>query len=332
MLSEAKGPNLRDPRLAAMCVSLGAAVVLFIGKMAAVWITGSAALLSDAAESVVHIASTALVFFSMWYALRPPDSNHPYGHGKIAYFSAGFEGALILCTSVVVMGVALRSLLDPQPVDNLGPGLAIAASLTVINLALGQFLVRKGRTLNSLILISNGKHVLTDMWTSVGVIAAVAVVWATGFLWLDGVIAAVVGLHILRTGVTLSRRAFHGLLDQADVVKTNRMLDCLHQAVHEGTLTGFHQLRHRQTDNIIWVDVHMLLPDDMTNLVAHDRVTRVEAALRELFPEFTVHVTSHVEPESHDEAHPEGHEALAAPFQGQEMDANDRARLDSSGK
>ena len=298
----------------AMTSSLVVAVFMLVGKCTAYYITGSAAILSDAAESVIHIIATALAGFSLWYSMRPADANHPYGHGKIAYFSAGFEGALILVASLVVIGVGIDGLIRGVELRQLDVGLAITAVLALVNLSLGVFLVRAGKKTNQLILIANGKHVLTDMWTSAGVVIGVGLVYATGITWLDPLMAVVVGMNILVSALALIRRAVHGLLDEVDAEHTETLLDCLNRAVADETLSGFHQLRHRATNSIMWIEVHFLLPDIMENAEAHRRATLVERDIQELFTDYSVQITTHIEPVSHERAHPAGHEGINSPY------------------
>lgn len=298
-----------------MATSLAVAVLMLAGKLGAYYVTGSTAILSDALESVAHMVVTAVVAFCFWYSILPADHNHPYGHGKIAYFSAGFEGALVLMTGIGVMYLGVRALLDQPELEQLGLGLAITAALAIVNLVLGIFLLRVGKSHNALILIANGKDVLTDMWTSAGVVAGVAIVWATGIQWIDPVVAILVGFNILVTAAILIRRSLHGLLDEADPQQTKGLLECLQEAVDTGILAGFHQLRHRQSNDLMWVEVHMLLPDEMTNAEAHRRVTTVERSVVDLFPDYTVHTTSHIEPASHESAHPGGHRKLGTPLE-----------------
>lgn len=299
----------------AMRTSLAVAILMLVGKTYAFYITGSTAILSDAAESVVHIFATGLAAFSLWYASLPADGNHPYGHGKIAYFSAGFEGALILVASLVVIAIGIKGLIFGVELRQLDTGLLITAFLALVNLALGVFLVQAGKKSNQLILIANGKHVLTDMWTSGGVVIGVGLVYLTGITWLDPLMAVIVGVNILFSAVFLMKRGVQGLLDEADASHTKALLACLNAAVENKILSGFHQLRHRESDSVMWVEVHFLLPDDMSNAEAHKNATQVEEEIKCLFPEYTVQIISHIEPESHDSAHPGGHDGVEAPFE-----------------
>lgn len=195
-----------------MSASLAVAVVMLVGKLTAYALTGSAAIFSDALESVIHLVATAIAGFSLWYAAQPPDPNHPYGHGKIAYFSSGLEGALILLAAVAIGYEAIQALVEGPSLENLGVGLAITAALGLVNLVLGLSLIRVGRRTNALVLVANGHHVLTDMWTSLGVLVGVGLVLVTGLEWLDPVVAILVGANILWTSVRLMREAYGGLM------------------------------------------------------------------------------------------------------------------------
>ncbi len=319
-----------DLRQTAMAASLGIAVVMLAGKLTAYFITGSAAILSDAAESVVHIAATSVAGLSLWYARQEPNDKHPYGFGKVAYFSAGFEGAMILSAAAYIYYSSIRELILGPELKHLGIGIIITAVLCLINLALGLFLVHVGKTRNALILVANGKHVLTDMWTSAGVVVGVLIVQLTGLLWLDPIVAILVATNILREAAALIFGSFSGLIDKADPVQTPKILECLKRAIADGRITGFHQLRHRQSNDVMWIEVHMQEPGDMPTAEAHEKVTGVEESIRGLFHEFTVHITTHVEPEHHDAAHPEGHPGLPDPYSGAAPNPEDREQPQQS--
>jgi cation diffusion facilitator family transporter len=220
-------------RVIAMGTSLAVAVLMLIGKLTAYFITGSTAILSDAAESVIHIAASGVAAFSLWYSMQAPDRKHPYGHGKIVYFSAGFEGALIGVAALSIAYLAIRALIAGVELTELHIGLLITGFLAAINGLLGLFLIRVGKRNNSLVLVANGQHVLTDMWSSAGVLAGVGIVWLTGITWLDPVAALLVAANILYASYALIRNAFQGLLDQADPVATQRILSCLQKMVEE---------------------------------------------------------------------------------------------------
>lgn len=297
-----------------MIVSLLVSFLMLAGKLIAAYVTGSAAIFSDAVESVIHLFATAFAGFSLWYAATPPDTEHPYGHGKIAYFAAGFEGSLILIAALSILYTAVRDLVVGPELQQLGAGLLIIAALSLVNLALGWYLIRTGRQHNSLVLVSNGQHVMTDMWTSVGVVGGVALVWLTDVVWLDPVVAILVACNILWTAVRLIRRSARGLMERADLEATARILDTLERAVEKGVIEDFHQVRHRRVNDQVWVEYHLMFPEDMRITEAHDRSHLVEEAIDALFPQDDVHVTAHLEPVAHEASHPEGHREPTDPL------------------
>jgi len=301
-------PAARDPRSAVMRLSLLASFLMLSGKLTAYGLTGSAAMLSDAAESVVHLIATALAAFSLWYAARPADTSHPYGHGRIAYFSAGFEGALVFSAALVVIYTAVQALIQQPELRRLGVGLIISGALAVLNLALGTALVRIGRRCHSAVLIANGQHVLSDVWTTAAALVGVGLVMLTGVTWLDPLAALLIGFVILASGYSLIRQSFGGLMDEVDPELASRLLEGLRAAVREGRIADFHQVRCRRLNDEIWVEAHLLVAGALTTREAHARATTVERSLRALFEGQSVRVLTHVEPVEHEEAHPRGHE------------------------
>lgn len=306
----------RDARKVVMIVSLLASVVMLVGKVTAYAITHSTAILADAAESVVHGVATGLAVFSLWFAARPADANHPYGHGRIAYFSAGFEGALVLLASIAVIYSGVLGLINGPQLRHLGVGLTIAGGLALVNLVLGLALIRIGKKHNSLIVSANGKHVLSDMWTTAAAIVGVGLVMITGVTWLDPVTAILIGGYIMITGASLVRKSIAGLMDELDPQLSQRLVDGLKLAVREGHIVDYHQLRCRKINDELWIDVHLLVPGELTTFEAHSRVSRVEASLLGLFPRERVHITSHIEPHDHENAHPGGHVEVGDPLGG----------------
>lgn len=305
---------LTDPRHVAMAVSVAGALLMLAGKVVAYALTGSAAILSDAGESATHVLATAFAAFSLWYATEPPDPGHPYGHGKIAYLAAGAQGAMILLAALGILYAAARSFIESPALRELGTGLAITAGVAVLNGALGRYLVRVGRRTGSLVLVANGEDVMTDMWTSAGVLVGVGLVWLTGEAWLDPLVAVVVALNILHTAYRLLRRAVAGLMEKAHPETTERIVKVLDEALDDGRIDGFHQVRHRRVEHTLWIDCHLLFPDAMPVAEAHRRTTRVEEALEARFPDDDVNVTAHLEPAAHERAHPEGHREPTDPL------------------
>ena len=296
-------PEARRQQRIAMGASLAIAVVMLVGKLWAYALTGSTAILSDAFESVVHLGATAMAGFSLWYASRPPDPQHPYGHGKIAYFSSGVEGALILVAAIGIVWTGVADLVRGPEVRQIGLGLLITVGLGLVNLALGLLLIRTGKRTNALVLVANGHHVLTDMWTSLGVVVGIGLVYLTGAVWLDPVVAILLGLNIVWTSWGLLREAYAGLMEAADPEETARVLGTLDAAVGDGLIEGHHHVRHRRVNDQVWIEQHLLLPDHLRLVEAHERATAVELRQRALFPESRVQITSHIEPATHD--HPD---------------------------
>ena len=309
---EASAANRRAQQWA-MRASLLVAVLMLVGKLWAYSITGSTAIFSDALESVVHLGATAMAAFSLWYASRPPDLDHPYGHGKIAYFSSGVEGALILVAAVAIVYEAVRALVEGPEIQSLGLGLLITALLGLVNLVLGLALVRIGKRTNALVLVANGHHVLTDMWTSLGVLVGIGLVWLTDLVWLDPVVALAMGLNILWTSGRLMREAYGGLMERVDGDESARVLDVLSESQGEGLISGYHHVRHRRVNDQIWLEQHLLMPDDLMLEVAHRQASQVEARQRALFPESQVQITSHLEPVSHEHGEGVPHDAVDDP-------------------
>ncbi len=307
-------PATRGAARRAMTASLLVSVLMLVGKLTAAVLTGSTAIYSDAAESVIHLFATGFAGFSLWYATTPPDPEHPYGHGKVAYFASAVEGALILAAAVGIAWMAVHDLMTGTQLRDLDTGLFLLGGLTVVNFALGRYLIRTGRRTNSLVLVSNGQHVMTDMWTSLGVLVGVGLVWGTGIAWLDPVVGLLVAVNILWTATSLLRRSVYGLMDEADPDATQALLDELANAKTDGTIAEFHQVRHRRSGDQVWVEYHLMFPGDMTIEEAHARSHDVEDQVDALFPDDEVHVTAHLEPRRHDDNHPEDHREPADPL------------------
>ena len=303
-----------DPRKQAMALSLAVAVLMLAGKLAAFVVTGSAAIFADAAESVIHLIATAFVGFSLWYAVQPPDAGHPYGHGKIAYFASGFEGGMIFVAALAILYAAALGFIEGPQLRQLGLGLAVTGGLALVNLALGLLLVRIGRRYNSLVLVSNGRHVLSDMWTSAGVVVGVGLVWLTDVVWLDPLVAILVGINLGWMGLKLIFQAYEGLMERADRAATEALLAALDAARAAGTIAGYHQVRHRRVNDQVWIEYHLQFRGALSLDEAHARSHAVEDAVIALFPNDQVVVTAHLEPEAHDDAHPEGHAEPADPL------------------
>jgi cation diffusion facilitator family transporter len=286
----------------AMSLSIGAGLLILMGKMYAYVITGSAAILSDAAESVVHVFAVGFAAFSLWLSQQPPDQSHPYGHDKIGYFSAGMEGGLIVFAGLFIIYSAIEKWVAGLSLRNLSEGTLYIATAGAINGALGGYLVWKGKRTGSIILVANGKHVLTDVWTSAGVVGGLLLTLSTGWLPFDPIVATLAALNILRSGGGLIRQGVGGLMDEGDpelemVIRTTLSEEAGLRKV------SFHNLRYRASGTALWVDVHLLFPGGMSLEEAHVIASEIEAAVLKRIP-VSLYFTSHLEPmEEHDVAH-----------------------------
>ena len=291
----------RQLRLA-MMLSFAVGILMVFGKWYAYLITGSAAIMSDAAESVVHVIAVGFAVFSLWLSHRPADESHPYGHEKISFFSAGIEGALIVLAAFVIIYEAIVKWLAGLHLENLGTGALFVAGAAVINAGLGGYLVWKGRRHGSLILIANGKHVLTDSWTSFGVIVGLLLTLWTGWLPFDPLLAIFVAINILWSGGKLVRQSVGGLMDEGDPELERNIRAVLDREVSARDLR-YHELRYRNSGTSLWVEFHLLFPKETLLDEAHWNATEIEAALKEYLTRPT-RVVTHLEPaEGHDVAH-----------------------------
>jgi len=263
-------------RLRAGLVSLIVASVLLAAKYQAYRMTGSAAILSDALESIVNVVAAVFALGGLVFAGRPADRNHPYGHGKIEFFSAAFEGGLIAFASVLVVYGALRSLIQGPEVRQIGLGILIVLGSGLVNLALGGYLVRAGRRYRSLTLVADGQHVLADVWTSGGIVVGLGLVRFTGLAWLDPVVALLVALWLMWTGFKLVRHAAGGLLDEEDPALLNSVLAALQQHLGNGVIR-VHHLRAIRSGRFQHVEAHLVVPEFWSVERAHDLSEEVAA-------------------------------------------------------
>jgi len=274
-------------------LSIAAAVATITLKVIAWALTGSVGLLSDAAESVVNLVAAVVAMAALRWAVKPADEDHAYGHAKAEYFSAGVEGALILVAAVAIAVAAVGRLLHPQPLESVGIGLLVTAVATAINLVVGLTLLRAGRRARSIVLEADGKHLITDVWTSVGVIIGVAGVVITGWERLDPIVALAVAANILVAGGGLLRRSAGGLMDRAlEEPDLEAIRDVLAEFERDGV--RFHALRTRQAGSRRFISVHVLVPGAWTVQRGHDLVEHVEGSLCSRLPGASVF--THLEP------------------------------------
>jgi cation diffusion facilitator family transporter len=274
-------------------LSIAAAIVTIGLKGLAWWMTGSVGLLSDALESFVNLAAAIFTLYVLAIAARPPDEEHAYGYSKAEYFGSGFEGTLILVAAGLIAATGIERLLHPLPLERVGLGLAVNAAASVVNFAVARVLLAAGRRHRSIALEADARHLLTDVWTSAGVIAGVAAVGLTGWLWLDPVIALAVAANILWSGARLVRRSVLGLLDRALPEDDRRAIDAV-LADFRAQGIEFHALRTREAAGRSFVSMHVLVPGDWTVQRGHDAVEEIEEKIRGAIPAATVF--THLEP------------------------------------
>lgn len=266
-------------RMIAISLSFLVGTGLMCLKFYVYWLTSSSAILSDALESIINVVASAFALGSIVLAAKPPDPTHPYGHGKIEFFSAGFEGALIIFAALGIVREAFPQILHPHELPNLQSGLLILLGTSVVNLLLGIGLVQVGNRTRSVVLVADGRHVLTDVYTSVGVLLGLLIVHYTGWNWADGAIACLVGINILFIGSKLIREAFAGLMDASDP----QLLEEISRVVsrhRKPTWIDIHRLRAWRSGNRIYVDFHLILPRDLTLEQAHLEVDALQDMLR----------------------------------------------------
>jgi cation diffusion facilitator family transporter len=265
-------------RFRAGLISLTIALLMLAAKYQAYRMTGSTAVLSDALESIVNVVAAVFALGGLVFAGRPADRNHPYGHGKIEFFSAAFEGGLIAFASVVIVYEAVLILLAGAAVRQISAGVVIVLVTGLVNLVLGWYLVRTGRRYNSLTLVADGKHVIADFWTSAGVVVGLLLVQLTGLAWLDPLVALLVALSLMWTGFRLVRHASGGLLDEEDPALLSRVLAALQRYVGHGVIR-VHHLRAIRSGRFHHVEAHLVVPEfwsvDRAHGVSEDVAARI---------------------------------------------------------
>ena len=274
-------------------LSILTAVATILLKAVAWQLTGSVGLLSDALESVVNLAGAMMALAMISLAALPPDEDHAYGHGKAEYFSAGFEGLLILVAAMAIGATAIMRLFDPRPLEQVGIGLAVSLAASLLNLVTALILRAAGRRYRSLTLEADAHHLLTDVWTSAGVIVGLAAVSLTGWLWLDPVIALLVAGNILRIAWKLLYSSAQGLMDRALPDADTLLLQGVFDQYRAQGIE-FHALRTRESGARRFIDVHVLVPGHWSVQHAHEVVEKIEADIRQALPQSTI--LTHLEP------------------------------------
>ncbi|HHU09219.1 MAG TPA: cation transporter [Intrasporangiaceae bacterium] len=274
-------------------LAIATALVTIALKMAAYYVTGSVGLLSDAAESVVNLVAAFVALIALHIAAKPPDDKHHFGHSKAEYFSAAVEGVMIFVAAIVIVVAAVRRFLHPQELEQVGIGLAISVAAAVVNGVVAIVLIRAGRAHNSITLEADGKHLMTDLVTTVGVVVGVLLVVWTGWLRLDPIIAFLVGCNIIVTGWGLVRRSVDGLMDHTMSTEDNERLTNL-LAEYASDEVAFHDIRTREAGAEKHVTMHVLVPGAWSVQRGHDLLEEIEDAVRAEF--VRIEVVTHLEP------------------------------------
>lgn len=274
-------------------LSVGAALLTIGIKFAAYLVTGSVGLLSDALEGIVNLVAALVVLITLKIVEQPPDEIHQYGHDKAEYFSSGIEGTLIIIASLSILAASIQRLLKPQPIEQIGLGLFLALAASGINFFVGQLLIRTGKKHDSITLEADGKHLMSDVWTSVGVVIGVTFAAITGLDWLDPVIALLVGLKIGWEGLLIFRRSTEGLMDAAIAPQEKTIVEnVLNEYCQDGI--EWHALRTRQSGARRFISVHILVPGSWTIQQGHDLAEHIEDDIRRQINHCSVF--THVEP------------------------------------
>jgi cation diffusion facilitator family transporter len=283
----------------AALISLVTGFLMFFGKMGAYFLTGSASVLSDALESIVHIIATSFAFYSLVLSTKPPDKEHPYGHGKIEFFSAGFEGAMIMVAAISIIAYAVRDIIYEKEISSLDTGAAIITGASIVNLFLGLYLIRTGKKTKSLVLIADGKHVLTDSVTSIGAVAALILVLVTNIKLFDPLIAIILAVNILWTGKRLLRESIGGLMNENDRKTLKQIKEVLEseRRKHPDWI-NIHRIRYWKSGDKYMIDFHLIVPYKQTVSESHETMEIMEGILRNLLKTRKVELFIHFDPDN----------------------------------
>ena len=275
-------------------LSIAAALITIGLKFYAYFYTGSMGLFSDALESCVNLLAAVVALIMIHISEKPADEGHEFGHTKAEYFSSAIEGGLILVAAFSIIWSAAPRLLEPQPIENVGLGVLISMSASLVNLGVALVLIKNGKKNNSLLLEADGKHLMTDVWTSVGVITAIFIVKLTGFLILDPIIAIIVALNIVWTGFQLLKRSANGLMD-ASISESELKIVTDYLNELKTDKIDFHSLMTRQAGQRKFISLHLLVPGEWSVQQGHDYAENIEETIEDMFSE-PVTVSTHIEP------------------------------------
>jgi len=276
-------------------------VILMLVKYVAYLVTNSNTILTDALESIVNIIAAVFALYSIVLASKPEDEDHPYGHGKIAFLSAGLEGFLIICAGIIILGKSIFTLFYPHQISQLEIGAAIIIVSGLINFLIGHYLEKEGERSRSLILIADGKHLKTDAYTSLGILIGIILIYVTKILWLDSAIAIIISLYIIYSGAQLIRKSLKGIMDEADETLIESLLDYIKKHRKENWI-DIHNMRIIQYGSKLHVDCHMTLPWYYTLERAHDEADELDKSISQLHGEkveFFIHLDPCIEVQCH---------------------------------
>ncbi len=278
-------------KIKTMRIVLIFSIILMVIKFISYFITHSNAILTDALESIINVVAGTFALYSVYYASRPKDEDHPYGHGKIEYLSIGIEGGLILIAGGSIIVKSIIAFFHSSQISSIDIGLFISVFAGVCNYIMGAYLIRQGKFHNSSLMVADGKHLVSDTVSSVGLVLGLVVIYFTQLFWLDNVIAILFGLYIFYTGYKLLRESITNLLDEADYEKLNQVVDILNKNRHEKWI-DMHNLRVLKYGAHLHVDAHITLPWYDKLVDSHDEVSSVEKLIKEKLEgevEFFIH-------------------------------------------
>jgi cation diffusion facilitator family transporter len=297
-----------SPAKTALRISLAVSLLSLGLKVSGFWITGSNTALSDAAESIIHILAVGFVYYGLILSTKPADEKHLYGHERVEFISVGIEGTVIILAGITIIYQSIENYINGYNLANLVSGIYLIGGAGVVNLILGTYLMRVGRRENNMMVISNGKHTLTDVWTSAGAVATLIIIKFTDFRILDSLVAGALAFYIMYEGFKLIRYSVDGLMDSKNPETDAQIRSTLSESL-PGAMTNIHNLRHRSAGHTTWIELHSIFEKGIDLKKAHDDATILERKLIDAI-EGDVIVTIHLEPDgSHRKAHEQLEEA-----------------------
>jgi len=297
-----------SPAKTALRISLAVSLLSLGLKVSGFWITGSSTALSDAAESIIHILAVGFVYYGLILSTKPADEKHLYGHERVEFISVGIEGTVIILAGITIIYQSIENYINGYNLANLVSGIYLIGGAGVVNLILGTYLMRVGRRENNMMVVSNGKHTLTDVWTSAGAVATLIIIKFTGFRILDSLVAGALAFYIMYEGFKLIRYSVDGLMDSKNPETDAQIRSTLSESL-PGAMTNIHNLRHRSAGHTTWIELHSIFEKGIDLKKAHDDATILERKLIDAI-EGDVIVTIHLEPDgSHRKAHEQLEEA-----------------------